>query len=330
MTRLIVVDATSYWPEPNGARRRGVALMQRIPSRMPEHVFEMHWASDAGGPDDGLEFDNLVHAVMDVSCRAGGARWRRRVRQLRERHRSAPFTDLLVDHGPVLRRTRTVVTVHDLRFLHGYGGRLRALYGRHLYGAVLRRAARVVTVSNAIRDEVREAYGLPSDHVVSIPNAVGDEFQHAAAGAERVGALIVARDEPRKARDAARVAARLAKIPLTVIDAEYDIGRLAQAYQQAAWYLAPSLYEGFHMPVIEALACGTPVIASDIPAHRDLVARGAKGVALVPPPEKHGSGWAWPEAVEALGGMPPDDVAPPPWTWDNAADLWVDVLRSVA
>ena len=329
MTRLIVVDATAYWPEPNGARRRAAALMQRLPALMPEDVFEMHWARDAGDPDGGLDGDNLVHATMDVSCRAGGRRWRTRVRQLRDRHRTAPFTDLLVDHGPVLRRTRTVVTIHDLRFLHGYGGRLRAMYGRLRYGALLRRAARVVTVSDMLRDEVLAFYRLPPEQVVSIPNAAGAPFEPADGG-PRVGALVVSRDEPRKAREAARIAARLAHIELTVMDREQDATQLARAYQRAAWLLAPSLYEGFNMPIVEALACGTPVIASDIPAHRDLMKRGARGLILVPPPEQHGTGWAWPGAVDALASMPPDDVAPPPWTWDDAARAFAEVLRSIA
>ena len=88
--------------------------------------------------------------------------------------------------------------------------------------------------------------------------------------------------------------------------------------------------EGGANAISEAVMAGLPIIASDIPAHRDLVARGAKGIVLVPAPRQHGSGWAWPEAVQALGGMPPDQIAPPPWTWDDAANAWVEVLSSVA
>ena len=64
-------------------------------------------------------------------------------RQLAQRHRHAPFTHLLTDYGPVIRpdRVANIVTVHDLRFLHGYGGWLRRLYGRFGYGRMLRRAS---------------------------------------------------------------------------------------------------------------------------------------------------------------------------------------------
>lgn len=43
-------------------------------------------------------------------------------------------------------------------------------------------------------------------------------------------------------------------------------------YQRATVTVSASLAEGFSMPVIEAIACGCPVVASDIPAHRELIA----------------------------------------------------------
>lgn len=46
---------------------------------------------------------------------------------------------------------------------------------------------------------------------------------------------------------------------------------LPALYRHADALIAPSLYEGFDLPTVEALACGTPVIASDIPVHREVL-----------------------------------------------------------
>jgi glycosyltransferase involved in cell wall biosynthesis len=325
VTRHVVVDATPYGRVPSGARRRAVEILRRLPALLPEDAIEVHWARDGGGPPRDLVADNLVHAVVDVSCRGGARRWVRRTRQLRRRHAHAPFTHLLVDHGPLVApaRVRNVVTVHDLRFLHGHGGLMRALFGRFAYGRTLRRAAAVVAVAPHVGEELRARYGLPAERVVVAPNAAAARFVRGAG--PRAGALVVGRDEARKARGAAVAAAREAGVALEVADGISD-EVLCARYAGATWLLAPSLLEGFDLPVAEALACGTPVIASDIPAHRDLVALGARGIVLVPPPRRVGSGWAWPEAAAALRAVPPSDVAPPGTSWDASAR---EVARAV-
>jgi glycosyltransferase involved in cell wall biosynthesis len=48
-----------------------------------------------------------------------------------------------------------------------------------------------------------------------------------------------------------------------------DMAALAAVYRRGALLLLPSEREGFGFPVLEAMACGTPVIASDIPALRE-------------------------------------------------------------
>jgi len=261
-----------------------------------------------------------VHATVSVSCRGRSRRWVARARGLARRHRAAAFTHLLVDYGPAIRpgRVRTLVTVHDLRFLHGYGGGLRRLYGRLGYGRLLRRASAVICPAPSVAAEAAVRYGLTgASRPVVIPNAAGAPF--VPADGAREGVLLVGRDEPRKARGAGEAAAAAAGLALTIIDDHRDDAALARAYGRARWLLAPSLLEGFDLPVVEALACGTPVLASDIPAHRDLHDAGARGLTLVPVPRRRGGAWTWPEAVVALQGPPPEAPAPPPDTWADAA-----------
>jgi glycosyltransferase involved in cell wall biosynthesis len=55
---------------------------------------------------------------------------------------------------------------------------------------------------------------------------------------------------------------------------------LARLYAEATAVLVPSLSEGFGLPVIEALACGAPVIASDIPVLREVGFEGVRFCSL--------------------------------------------------
>ena len=352
MNRLIVVDATPYGPEPSGAKRRAVELLRRLPALLPGDVFEVHWARDGGPRPPALELDNVVHATVDVSCRGGAARWRARTRHLERRRREAAYSHLLVDHGPVVApsRARTVLTVHDLRFLHGYGGLVRGLYGRHLYGRVLRRAAVVVAVSEAVREELRAAYGaglspLVARNAPSLAVRAKDDVRVGEVLARlRVAGpyvLVVARDEPRKALRAAASAwgsaLRASGVGLVVAgaagfasDGVTSLGAvadddLAALYAGARRTLVPSRYEGFSLPIVESLAASTPVLASDLPAHRELAAATGSGLVLVPAPRA--SDGPWPEGATALLATPAPVASPPSWTWDDAARVVAAAIR---
>lgn len=76
----------------------------------------------------------------------------------------------------------------------------------------------------------------------------------------------------------------LKKLPYEVIDIGYgrsDAGiiedkRLVYLYNACDVFLAPSVYEGFGLPALEAMACGTPVIASNVTALPEVVKDGGK------------------------------------------------------
>jgi glycosyltransferase involved in cell wall biosynthesis len=173
-----------------------------------------------------------------------------------------------------------VVTVHDVSFERdptAMRARDRAVFRRVVPRAV-RRARRVLTVSERSRADIVELYGVDPERVVVTPNGVDPAFHPGEAG-ERGYALSVGAIQPRKNQLAALAAAREAGLPLVVVGPTRDpalaealrrdgaqlegyvsIERLAELYRGAACLVQASSYEGFGLPVLEAMASGTPVV----------------------------------------------------------------------
>jgi glycosyltransferase involved in cell wall biosynthesis len=179
--------------------------------------------------------------------------------------------------GPVRSRVPVVVTVHDLAVLRhpeAFNQWTRQ-YSRLVVPRVLRAARCLIAVSEFTRDEIVELLGVPAERISVIPNGVGEPFVPDGPAAAGDYVLAVGTLEPRKNLRAAEQAARRAGVELRVVGARGWggvqvagwLGRvsddeLAALYRGARCLVYPSLYEGFGIPVLEAMACGTPVVTS--------------------------------------------------------------------
>ena len=179
--------------------------------------------------------------------------------------------------GPLRPRVPTVLTVHDLAILRYPEAfpRWHALYGKAGLRRVLRAADAVVAVSEFTKREVAALVDVPAERIRVVPNGVDALFTPDGPAAEGSYVLAVATLEPRKNLDRVVQAARLAGVELRVVGArgwggvevsrwvgEVSDAKLADLYRGARCVLYPSLYEGFGLPVLEAMACGTPVVTS--------------------------------------------------------------------
>lgn len=183
-----------------------------------------------------------------------------------------------------------VVTVHDLSFVRDATAmrRIDRATFRALVPWSVRRAQRVLAVSERTKRDVLALYGVDERKVVVTPNGVDARFT---PGDEtRDGyALYVGAIQARKDPLAALEAAEEAGLPLVVVGPEKEPGlarelrargadlrgyvthdELVETYRRAAVLVFPSRYEGFGLPLLEAMACGTPVVATPDDALREV------------------------------------------------------------
>jgi glycosyltransferase involved in cell wall biosynthesis len=244
--------------------------------------------------------------------------------------------------GPQTMRMPVVLTVHDLALLRYPDAfpRWHRLYGQTALRATLRAAAAVVAVSEFTADETVALAGVSRESIRVVPNGVDDVFTPDGPAADGDYVLTVATLEPRKNLARAVEAASLAGAELRVVGArgwggvdvpgwvgEVPDAELAALYRGARVVLYPSLYEGFGLPVLEAMACGTPVVTSRGTAMEEV---GGEAVVLVDPLDPcslaDGIGHAESRRAELIGlGL----ARAREFTWGRAADeveaLWSEL-----
>jgi glycosyltransferase involved in cell wall biosynthesis len=217
---------------------------------------------------------------------------------------------------PPMRRGAGVLSVHDLSFLH-HADTVQpvTMRLRDEVPSGVKRAAAVCVLSETVADEVCEAFDVRRDKVVVTRPGVDDAFRHALPAvpswlAERglpaEFAVFVGSREPRKglptllaawqvlwergaapplclvgpagwgpALDLAGLPAEAVVLPGYLADAD-----LPAVLASAQLLVMPSLYEGFGIPPLEALATGTPVVVTDLPVFRENLADHATYVPL--------------------------------------------------
>lgn len=179
--------------------------------------------------------------------------------------------------GPLRPRCPLVVTVHDLavvRFPEAFP-RWHRETGRRALRAAVRRAAAIVAVSEFTRAELVACFDVDATRIRVVPNGVEAVFTPRGPRAAGDYVLAVGTLEPRKNLATAVEAARLAGVELRIagmagwggVTVPGWVGEptddvLAALIRGARCLVYPSLYEGFGIPVLEAMACGTPVVTS--------------------------------------------------------------------
>ena len=243
----------------------------------------------------------------------------------------APWIDGALLRSPV----PMVVTLHDLAPLKRRGEFLRSGLRFNLRYLAVQRAVRVIVPTEAVADDAVRALGIPRERIVVIGEAPASSMRPRSAEEvsdvraryglpERyllwVGSLQA--PDPRKRVAALARARRMLplvlvgtagrwahELPDVILTGAVDDDELAAIYTGAHAFVFPSADEGFGLPPVEALACGTPVVASDVPALREVLEGRAT---LVPVDDMEG-------LVAAAESARRPAPAAPSWSWEDAA-----------
>ncbi len=193
-----------------------------------------------------------------------------------------------------------IITLHDLNHLDQpeNSSPLKRLYYAMIVKRACHLAACVLTVSEFSRSRIIEWSGIPPNKVVNVSSGVGPEFNPLVAPYEFSTPYILCVSNRKKHKNDLRHIEGYAKSGLKkelclvftgsptsdlmdcihrnqVTGHVHFLGpvpeeRLASLYRGAEALLFASLYEGFGLPVVEAMACGTPVLTSTTTALQEI------------------------------------------------------------
>lgn len=314
----LIVNLSTLGPRPTGLGVYAARSARAICERFEADVIASHPIADARST-----IPSPPNVAL-LSSRAAALRrwlWLRSLRELQ--------SDLIycpTHHGIPAQRNQ-VLTVHDLIALHFPRQHpAQYLYFRHVLPRQLEACRAVFTVSEVTRRDIHHTYGYPLDAIRVVPNGVDTDIYKPSSDTNlRIGSdqpyllMVGAGYEHKNVQEVLAMAglwrnryrlkvascrgkyrARLEKLVRSarLEDRVEFLPYLSQSelvclYQGAAALLYPSKWEGFGIPPLEALACGTDVIASDIPVHREVLTKYARFVRL-------GSESDWAAAFDSL------------------------------
>lgn len=205
----------------------------------------------------------------------------------------------LANSAPLFYRN-SVVTIHDLAVYHNpnWFSYPYRIYYHFLTPRIVRKATKVITVSHTVKQELIDKFLLPVDKVEVVYNAVADTLKKEPVNSGKENYILtVGSLEPRKNLQRLVLAYLKADLPdheLYIIGGNAAafadtgiadlikndsriklLGRVSDSqlhsmYAKAKLFAYVSLYEGFGLPNIEAMAQGVPVLTSDIGAIREV------------------------------------------------------------
>jgi len=277
--------------EPGGAVQTAMRLTREFAAREVDLVLFGHASIDGEFPDVPVVSRGYLYDSQPF-----GLVWERTALPSLARKHDVDVLFCPNGNGPIHRAPIPVVMqIHDVNALEGYSSRGHQLYRRLTVPRAARLADALVTVSEFSKGEIVSHLGVDPESVHVTYNGLDETFREPGEGAAfdlpdryvlYVGAMNPRKNLERLVRAFLRLktaddvpqklvmvgpAKELLFKDLSLEDSAAVLtpgylsrDELKYAYTHADLFAYPSLYEGFGLPPLEAMACGTPVVAGTV------------------------------------------------------------------
>jgi glycosyltransferase involved in cell wall biosynthesis len=263
-------------------------------------------------------------------------------------------------NAPVINLRSSIITIHDLNHIdiEGNSSYLKKMYYRHVLLRACLKCAAIITVSQFSKQRICDWSGVSPDKVHVVGNGVGGEFTPSVIGYQpgyryllcvsnrkvhkNELAIIEAFSQSSISDDIKLIFTGNPTEEITKFAKKHNVAerivfsgfvedaQLPSLYKGAVALVFPSRYEGFGLPVIEAMACGIPVITSNSTSLGEI----AGNAALLVSPENIA------EITEAINRITNDVklreeliiagfLRAKNFTWDKTAEKVKNILANV-
>lgn len=311
---VCVVHVASHYPPSLGGLERVVAQLATDRRRrgLPVEVFtsKTRQLPTATSMDDEFVHRFRTWEVANTPIIPGllGALFRLPRCSIIHLHVGQAFAPEIVYLTHLLRRLPYVAHVHLDVGPSSRAGFLLRVYKPFILGPILRRAGVVVVFSDEQRSVIASRHRVDPDRIAVVPNGVDESFRYTGVRSLSkkprllfVGRLTVQKNVSLLLRALEGVSDRFETVLVGdgALEAELrqvvddlrlhnvhfhgraDGAELRDLYRQADVFVLPSEREGLPLVLLEAMAMGLPIVATDVPGNRDVVVPKENGV-LVP------------------------------------------------
>lgn len=269
--------------------------VQRFASEISKHLQQLTPDVRFLSPQNILHHDLAKQLKVETFGRFTGHIWEQTELPLYLKKRDNPLLVNLGNTGPILYKN-TIVTIHDLSifmFPKAYSFKFYYTY-KYLIPAIIKNAKKIITVSEGVKRKIMESYKIAGNKVEVVYNAASHiEFDNTDAGknpytnyilsvasfnpiknlprlidafgkiGDKTISLIIA-GARQKAFNNQKLHQYLSNNRIIFTGHIENMSELVTLYKNARAFVFPSLYESFGIPNLEAMACGCPVITSNI------------------------------------------------------------------